>query len=91
MKRIIAGTIFVMCVFTIAGWGQASGEKDNKHTAHLSGKDRVHQDAVDRGEDHADRERQEKDEDIKRAQGDEIGRRDVHNQGPLQDDDRGRW
>jgi len=47
--------------------------------------------ARDRGRMEADRNRQQNDENIKRAQGDEGGIRSLHEQGIFQNDDRGRW
>ena len=75
MKKVIVGIVFIACFFTIVG---LSAAYDRKH-------DR------DKGDRYADKERQGNDEDIKRAQGDEVGQMAVHDQGSLQDDNRGRW
>ncbi len=61
------------CVFMLTGWGSAYD----------------HADPVESGNENADRARQSRDEDIKRTQGDESGRRGIHTQGSLQNDERG--
>ncbi len=78
MKKMAAGALYFACVFMLTGWGSTySQDKPDERK--------------ETGEEHADRTRQSNDEDIKRTQGDESGRRDIHTQGALQNDERGRW
>ncbi len=75
MKKMAMGVLYFVCFFMLTGWGSAYKSEERKET----------------GDEHADRTRQSNDEDIKRTQGDESGRRDIHAQGALQNDERGRW
>ncbi len=75
MKKLIVVIIFIGFAFGVVAWASASHVNRSR----------------DEGDQHADQMRQGNDEDIKRAQGDGAGRRDIQNQGSLQNDDRGRW
>lgn len=62
MNKIIAGIIFMACAFSLFGWGSAYGENTNYY----------------RGYRHASVEYQKDAENIKRAQGDENGKGNLH-------------
>ncbi len=91
MKRFLAGIIFVAAALTTVGWGSTYGDRDDKDAGHVHDYDNSHQRDRDKGDRQADKDRQGNDEDIKRAQGDASGRRDVNDQGSLQNDDRGKF
>lgn len=75
MKNRMLGLAVIACAFTMIGWGSTSGDNYER----------------DRGNAHAEKSRQNDDENIKRAQGNSSGERDVHEQGALENDNRGRW
>ena len=83
MKRFLAATMLIASAFTTIGWGSTYDNRNDKEAEHIHDRDK--------GDKQADKERQGNDEDVKRTQGDTAGRRDVHDQGPLQDDNRGRF
>lgn len=70
MKRFIAGVFLIVCAFTMVGWGSSYDNRDDKDSK------RIHD--RDEGREQADRSQQGDDEDIRRAQGDERGRTDIH-------------
>lgn len=75
MNKLMKKMLLIACILPLIGWGSAYDENKVR----------------EKGSEQADRARQGDDEDIKRTQGDESGRRSIHEQGPLQDDERGRW
>jgi len=90
MKKFLA-VIGIAAAFATIGWGSTYDNRNDKDAGHLHDNDGRYQNDRDKGDKRADEKRQGDDENIKRAQGDANGRRDVHDQGPLQDDKRGSW
>jgi hypothetical protein len=88
MKKLMTGIVFVACAFAMIGWGSTYSNKDDKDTKHLHEIDKGHPGDRDKGYEQADRAHQTNDEDIKRAQGDESGRRDIHDNKSHQDEEK---
>lgn len=91
MRKFLAGIVFVAIALTTVGWGSTYNDQNDNDGSHVHDYDNSHQRDHDSGDKQADRKREGNDEDVKRAQGDASGRRDVNDQGPLQNDDRGRF
>ena len=70
MRKIVTGICFVVCAFATVGWGSSYSNKSDR----------------DKGYQEADRTHQGDDEDIKRAQGDESGRKFIHDNKSHQDE-----
>ena len=68
MKKFIGGTALIVCALAMVGWGSVDDSKIDRNRSH----DR------DDGYRSAERDHQGDDEDVKRSQGDESGRRDIH-------------
>ena len=80
MRKFLAGIIFIAAALTTVGWGSTY---DNNH-------DSDHPADRDRGKQHADRTHQGNDEDVKRAQGDSGGVRDIRDNKSHQDEEKDR-
>ncbi len=72
------------CIFSAIGWGSTSGERNDGRP---ESREQRHQDDRDNGNENAERTHQGNDEDVKRAQGDESGRKDIHDNKSHQDEE----
>ncbi len=72
MKKWATRIVFISCVFTMVGWGSVPNEKNSK----------------DDGYKRADTKHQGNDEDVKRAQGDERGGQDIHENKGHEDEEK---
>ena len=91
MKRLLTGVVLIACALPLIGWGNTYENKNDNNPKKINARDKTETREHHMGEVEADKDRQGNDEDIKRAQGDESGLRDIHRQGALQNDDQGRF